>query len=47
MGVMMDKNSINGLNHNEKPAIQDIKNPFLRLMKWIEGARKSNTICKG
>jgi hypothetical protein len=55
MGVMelqdflryrMNKNSTNSFNHDKKTAAQNIKNPFLRLMKWIESAHKNNTVCK-
>ena len=54
MGVMMlpdlafrmKKNFINSLNYNKKRSLQKIKNPFLRLMKWIESARNGSTVCK-
>ncbi len=27
--------------------ILNIKNPFLKLMKWVENAQKGKTVCKG
>jgi len=32
---------------DNKRDILNIKNPFLRLMKWVENAQKGKTVCKG
>jgi hypothetical protein len=46
LAFRMNKNSTSRLSHNKKRSLQNIKNPFLRLMKWIENARNSSTVCK-
>jgi hypothetical protein len=30
----------------DKRSILNIKNPFLKIMKWIEKAQKGKTVCK-
>ncbi len=30
-----------------KRGVLNIKNPFLKLMKWVENAQKGKTACKG
>jgi hypothetical protein len=47
LAYRMNKKSAKNIDHPKKTAVQNIKNPFLRLMKWIENARKSDTDCKG
>jgi hypothetical protein len=43
----MKKNTTKSVDHHNKSVVQNIKNPFLKLMKWIESARKNNVACKG
>jgi hypothetical protein len=31
---------------NKKQSVLRIKNPFLKIMKWIEKAQKGKTTCK-
>ena len=35
------------MDYRKKPTVQNIKNAFLRLMKWIGSARESDAVCKG
>lgn len=35
------------MGYHKQRAVQNIKNPILRLMKWIENARNSTAACKG
>jgi len=30
-----------------KKGVLNIKNKFLKLMKWVENAQKGKTVCKG
>jgi hypothetical protein len=40
MGVKID--------HTEnKRGVLKIRNPFLKLLKWVENAQKGKTVCKG
>jgi len=32
---------------DNKPGVLNIKNLFLKLMKWVENAQKGKTVCKG
>jgi len=32
---------------DKKRGGRNIKNPFLKLMKWVENAQKGKTVCKG
>jgi len=34
-------------NTDNKRGVLNIKNPFLKLMKWVENAQKGKTVCKG
>jgi hypothetical protein len=43
----MKKKAKGSFDYHKKQTVQNIKNPFLKLMKWIESARKSNMVCKG
>jgi hypothetical protein len=31
---------------DNKRGVLKIKNPFLKLMKWVENAQKGKTVCK-
>jgi hypothetical protein len=32
---------------DNKRGVLHIKNPFLKLIKWVENAQKGKTVCKG
>jgi hypothetical protein len=32
---------------DNKQGVLNLKNRFLRLMKWVENAQKGKTVCKG
>jgi hypothetical protein len=42
----MNKKTVKNIDHHKKPAAQNIRNPFLRLMKWIGSVHTNNTVCK-
>lgn len=33
-------------NTDKKQSVLNIKNPFLKIMKWVENAQKGKTVCK-